>query len=441
MDFQKLKEEALKNGIKEIEVYSVKENGIEISTYNDEVDTNVLSQTDVLAIRGVYNKQIVTIYEENNNDEMIPKIINKIIENASLIDKNEPYFIYGGDKNYETISEAKNDFDDYNTKDKADLCLKLKDLIFAKSDTVKSVSASYSEHDVAVSIINSNGLNVSKHNKYAFIAVEVVCSLNEEMKTGFDYVYLKNIKDFQIDKLADSAFLDAYESFNAESIKSGNYKVVLDKSVVSSLLSAFSNIFSADAVIKNMSFLKDKLGEKIFGENITIIDDPMFELATSKDTFDDEGVKSTEKTLVENGKLITYLHNLKTASIMKTKSTGNGYKASASSSVGVSPSNLYLKPGKVEFAEMLKVVDNGIYVNSVQGLHAGLNPISGDFNLQASGFLIENGKKTKPITLFILSGKLQDMLNNVVYLGNDFEIKGSVGAPSITIEKMAISGK
>lgn len=70
----------------------------------------------------------------------------------------------------------------------------------------KSVSASYSEHDVAVSIINSNGLNVSKHNKYAFIAVEVVCSLNEEMKTGFDYVYLKNIKDFQMDKLADSAF-------------------------------------------------------------------------------------------------------------------------------------------------------------------------------------------------------------------------------------------
>lgn len=112
----------------------------------------------------------------------------------------------------------------------------------------------------------------------------------------------------------------------------------------------------------------------------------MFELATSKDTFDDEGVKSTEKTLVENGKLITYLHNLKTASIMKTKSTGNGYKASASSSVGVSPSNLYLKPGKIEFAEMLKAVDNGIYVNSVQGLHAGLNPISGDFNLQASGF-------------------------------------------------------
>lgn len=441
MNFQKLQAEALKKGIKEIEVYSVKENGIEISTYNDEVDTNVLSQTDVLAIRGVYNKQVVTIYEENNSDEMIPTIINKIIENASLIDKDEPYFIYGGDNDYATILETQNDFDSYTTKDKSDLCLKLKDLIFAKSETVKSVTVSYSESDVAVSIINSNGLNVAKHNKYAFIAAEVVCSLNDEMKTGFDYTYLKNIKDLQLEKLADSAFCDAYESFNADSVKSGNYKVVLDKSVVSSLLSAFSNIFSADAIIKNMSFLKDKLGEKIFGENITIVDDPMFELASSKDTFDDEGVKSYKKTLVENGKLITYLHNLKTASIMNTKSTGNGYKASAAASVGISPSNLYLKPGNVDFATMLKNVNNGIYVNSVQGLHAGLNPISGDFNLQASGFLIENGKKSKPITLFILSGKLQDMLNNVIYLGNDFEIKGSVGAPSITIEKMAISGK
>lgn len=441
MNFQKLQEEALKKGIKEIEAYSVKENGIEISTYNDEIDTNVLSQTDVLAIRGVYNNQIVTIYEENNNDEMIPSIINKIIENASLIDKDEPYFIYGGDSDYESIPEVSNDFDSYSAKDKADLCLKLKDLIFAKSDTIKSVSAFYYESDVSVSIVNSNGLDVSKHNKYAVVNVEVVCSLNNEMKTGFDYVYLKNIKDFEIEKLADSAFKDAYESFNAESIKSGNYKVVLDKGVVSDLLSAFSNIFSADAIIKNMSFLKDKLGEKIFGENITIIDDPMFELAKSKDTFDDEGVKSVKKTLVENGKLVTYLHNLKTASIMNTKSTGNGYKSSVASSVGITPSNLYLKPGDVSFAEMLKGVDNGVYVNSVQGLHAGLNSISGDFNLQASGFLIENGKKSKPITLFILSGKLQDMLNNVIYLGSDFEIKGSVGAPSITIEKMAISGK
>ena len=127
--------------------------------------------------------------------------------------------------------------------------------------------------------------------------------------------------------------------------------------------------------------------------------------------------------------------------MMGTKSTGNGNKGGVGSSVGVSPNNLYLKAGDVSFDDMVSSVENGVYVTSVQGLHAGLNPISGSFNLQSSGFMIENGKITKPVTLIILSGTLQQMLNNVKHVGSDFEFKRGVGAPSILVESMAISGK
>ena len=127
--------------------------------------------------------------------------------------------------------------------------------------------------------------------------------------------------------------------------------------------------------------------------------------------------------------------------MMKTKSTGNGYKSGVQSSVGVSPSNLYLKAGDTSLEEMFSKIEHGIYVTSVQGLHAGLNPISGSFNLQSSGFLIEHGKKGKPVTLIIISGTLQEMLNQVSYVGNDFEFKREVGAPSLAIKSMAVSGK
>ena len=191
-----------------------------------------------------------------------------------------------------------------------------------------------------------------------------------------------------------------------------------------------------DVVLGNMA-----LGEKIFGDNITLIDDPLSLDAPSQSSFDDEGVACFTKSVVENGVLKTYLHNLTTAAMMGTKSTGNGSKSGVQASVGVAPSNLYLKAGDVSFDEMVSSVENGVYITSVQGLHAGLSQISGSFNLQSSGFMIENGKISKPVTLIILSGTLQEMLNNVKYVGSDFEFKRGVGAPSLLIESMAISGK
>ena len=190
-----------------------------------------------------------------------------------------------------------------------------------------------------------------------------------------------------------------------------------------------------------MSFLKDKLGEEVFGKNITLIDDPLFWEAQQQYSFDDEGVATCTKAVVENGVLKTYLHNLKTAAMMQVKSTGNGFKNSVNSSVDIQPANLYLKAGDTSLEEMFKQLQNGVYITSVAGLHAGLNPISGSFNLQSSGFLIENGRKTKPVTLIIISGTLQELLNNVSYVGNDFEFKRGVGAPSLAIKSMAISGK
>ena len=310
-----------------------------------------------------------------------------------------------------------------------------------KSPYVQMTEVSYSEEENTTTIVNSNGLNVKRHSKYAFLVAEAVCVKDGETKTGFDYIRLDNIKDADLDALASGIVLDAVSTFGADSLPSGAYPVVLDKKVVSSLLGAFSNLFSADAVLKNMSFLKDKLGKKVFGENITLIDDPLSLDAPSQSAFDDEGVASFTKSVVENGVLKTYLHNLKTAAMMQVKSTGNGYKGGIETSVGVRPSNLYLKSGDTSFEDLLQSVKDGVYITSVTGLHAGLNPVSGSFNLQSSGFRIENGKKTTPVTLIILSGTLQELLNNVSLVGNDFEFKRGVGAPSLAIKSMAISGK
>lgn len=441
MNFEKLKKAALKAGITDIEIYEEASKGVEISMFNGVVENNTSSAIKVCAIRGVYQNQIVTVYEEHCEDEMIPSIIEHIIDNCSIKNQKDPYFIYSGDKEYPKLKEKNHDFDQYTLEDKINLCTKLTKLMKEKSPYVNMTEVSYSEEENTTAIINSNGLNVERHSKTGFLVAEAICVKDGETKTGFDYIRLENIKDADVDSLATEAVLSATSTFGADSIPSGTYPVVLDKKVVSSLLGAFANIFSAEAVLKNMSFLKDKLGEAIFGSNITLIDDPLSLDAPSQSAFDDEGVASYTKAVVENGILKTYLHNLKTAAMMNVKSTGNGYKSGVESSVGVHPANLYLKAGDTSLDEMFSKVKNGVYITSVTGLHAGLNPVSGSFNLQSSGFMIENGKKTKPVTLIILSGTLQELLNNVGIVGSDFEFKRGVGAPSLFVKSMAISGK
>ncbi len=441
MNFSKLKEAALKVGITDIEIYENDSNGVEISTFNGVVENNTSFSTNVCAIRGVYNNQIVTVYEENCNDEMIPSIIDRIKDNCSIKNQNDPFFIYQGDKEYPVLKEKEVDFDNYTLEDKINLCTKLTELLKQRSQYVQMTEIGYSENENSKRIINSNGLNLKNNSRTAFLVAEIVCNKDGETKTGYDYIRIDNIKDINLEVFANDLVDETISTFGAESIPSGSYKVVLDKNVVSSLLGAFSNVFSAEAVLKNMSFLKDKLNNEVFGKNITIVDDPLSLEAPSQSAFDDEGVASYTKCIVENGVLKTYLHNLKTAAMMNVKSTANGYKLRVGSSVGVSASNLYLKAGDTSLDEMFKKVGDGIYITTVTGLHAGLNPVSGSFNLQSSGYKIENGQKTEPITLIILSGTLQELLNNVSVVGSDFEFKRGVGAPSLLVETMAISGK
>ena len=156
--------------------------------------------------------------------------------------------------------------------------------------------------------------------------------------------------------------------------------------------------------------------------------------------FDDEGVACYDKEVIKEGKFVTFLHNLKTAYYFKTESTGNGFKIGAN--VGVKGANLHIAPGKVDKQTMISSISEGLLITVLDGLHAGVNPISGDFSLKASGFLINNGKLTRPVSLIVIAGNFFSLLKEVETVGSDlyFSYYG-VGSPSIKLAKIAVSGE
>lgn len=439
MDFNKLKEECLKAGILDVEVYQVTSNESSVSTFNGNVDDNLVCSKNEIYVRGVYNNHIATIYTEFDDDSESSNIINRIKSQTSVIESNEPYFIYEGSKEYPELVDTKHDYDDYSQADKIKLCQDLEKYFKDNCEYVDTTSVALEVTEKVVSIKNTKGLNVSRKSKTALVYADAVVKKDNDVKNNSYYTFLDNLSDLNKEEYFNFAVKRTVDSINAKSIKSNTYPVVFENKQFSSLVSCFLSMFSADAVNKKLSLLDGKLGQKVFNENITITDEPLCEKSHRKVTFDDEGVAASDTKLVVNGVLNSYLHNLKTAEIFNTTTTGNGFMNS-SGEIDVAPTNLCFKASNNTFDEMIKDIKEGVFITDLMGTHAGVNPVSGAFNLQSSGFMIENGKITKPITLIIVSGNIIDVLNNVKCISNDFEVNGRVGTGSCYIGSMQVSG-
>ncbi len=210
------------------------------------------------------------------------------------------------------------------------------------------------------------------------------------------------------------------------------------------LLSFVSSVFSAEYVDKGLSLLKDKIGEQIASNLLTIVDDPFLEDGFASRGFDDEGMSTSKKDIIHEGVLTTYLHSLKTAKKFHASKTGNAKRASYKSPLAIAPSNFYVLPGSSSLEDMIGTIDNGVYIIDVAGLHSGLNPVSGDFSLSASGYEIKGGKIHRPINQITIAGNLYTLFKDIEIIGNDLTFglpSGSYfGSPSIKISSISVAG-
>ncbi len=142
--------------------------------------------------------------------------------------------------------------------------------------------------------------------------------------------------------------------------------------------------------------------------------------------------------------LTTYLYNLKAAAREGVKSTGNAFRSSHKSSVGIAPTNLYIEPGQTSYDQLKKMKERILLVTDITGLHAGANQVSGDFSLSAEGFLLEDGEIIKPVEQITISGNFIELLKDVIGIGDDLEMgspgRGHIGSPSLLIGSLSVGG-
>lgn len=439
MDYKQLINKAVAAGFSDFEAYVSDSETLNISLFNGNVDKTSANSSHSIALRGIYQEKVVnTTIEDDNAD--IDKVIKQMIANALVITSDEKSEIFAGSESYPTLEAIEGGFDKVTTAEKIEL-LKQTEQIAKGLDSriVLLPHCQYTDSVQTVRIINSKGLDISKSANYGVLVLGAVAKDGDSVQDGFEVKVALKYSDFDPEKVAKTAVEKAISMLGADAIESKSYPVIMENDAMASVLGGFCSMFSGDAALKRLTSLIGKEGEKIMGEEVNIIDDPLMKDSVNSQPFDDEGVASYTKYVVEKGVFKTFLHNLKTAKFFNAKSTGNGVRGV---DVGVGPVNLYVQPGMKTKEEIIKETEEGLLITDLAGLHAGLNPVSGDFSAQASGYYIKDGEIVKPVTLIVVSGNFLKMMNEIEEIGSDLYMGHSgIGAPSIKFKSLPISGK
>lgn len=432
----KLFEKAKAKGMSDVQVFLTNNSDLSIEVFEGQLEKYEISNSISMVIRGIYQGKMGTYSTEVFDEALIDTIIENMIDTAKIIDSPDEAIIYAGDIEYHELTDLYNE--ELNALDVALKIDKVKalDQLFHQADPhVTIVETMYAEQTKSVLLQNTKGLKLSNKVNSSMLGGQVIVKNESDQRTGFDLVISNDFKDYDIDKLSSKIVNDAVKTLGAKPIPSGQYEIVFDRDALGILLSAFSGIFSAEAVQKGMSLLKGKLNSKIGSDLVTLVDDPFMKKSSRSRSFDDEGVATKYKELIKAGVLTTYLHNLNTAKKDNVSSTGNGFGGT------VAAVNLGLLPGQHSKEELISMITNGIYVTDVQGAHAGANSVSGDFSLQAMGFVVKDGQLGAPVALITVAGNFIELLQNIEAIGNDVKT-GYYGitCPSIKVKPMVVAG-
>lgn len=445
MDIQLIFDRGKEYGIEDMEVYMLKNSSMNIDIYEGNLEGYSIAEENALSIRGIYKGKMGYSYTEKIEKDSIDELLGNLIQYAESNEKEYIEVLAEPKEQYKNVKEKNDKLSKYTEEEKIDF---LKSIEKEALDFDKRISivenCSYEEYTNSVFIKNTKGLELEDKYSIGILNLSVVAKDGEDVQTGYSYMVIDDLSDEYKTTLVRDAVSDGINMLKATTIASGNYEIILRNNVVANLFSSMSRVFLGDVVQRNLSMMKGKIGEKVGSDLLNIVEDPLLNNGMISRTFDDEGNPTFSKYIIEKGILKTFLHNTKTAEKEGLESTGNGFRISHKGSIGVLPTNMYIEKGDSTLEDMIDSMDMGIMITDIQGLHAGINPTSGDFSLSSSGFLIEKGKISKPICQITIAGNFYKLLVNITAIGNDtkfsFPMMNYFGSPSIKLNSLTVAG-
>lgn len=296
----------------------------------------------------------------------------------------------------------------------------------------KSSGAGASASDRMIAIVMSNGFAQGYRRTGCGASMSAIAGEGTAMQRDYDYASAIHFADLRsAESVGREAGLRAVKRINPRKVKSQAVPVIYDRRVASGLIGHLLGAINGAAIARGTSFLKDELGQQIFGSHITIVEDPFIPRGFGSRPFDGEGLACHAANLIDAGVLTNWILDLRSARQLGLKPTGQGSRG------GPSTSNVHLPAGSVSPDDQIKSISKGLYVTELIG--SSVNMVTGDYSRGASGFWIDNGELTYPVSEITIAGNLKDMFKTIVPASN-LEFRSSVNAPNCLVEGLTIAG-
>jgi len=440
-EFQDIHDLAKKHEIQHYDAYLSKSKSFSVKIFHHDIDTFKYSDSIGLGIRVIIDDITGYSYTEKLDKESLNKALVSAKNNAKAVDFKEIAIL----ENYPSIKEEldiyNKDLENIPVENKIEKAKELEKIALASDKRIINVPhALIGDNESLFKIANSTGLNKEYTTNACYGLSFCLAKEGDETKSGAFEIMSRDFNDIDPKKISKEAAQKALELLGAREIQSGNYPVLFNNEMSATLLSTFWSIFSAKKVQEGQSLMREQLGKNVAHSIVNIIDDALLNTGYNTRPFDDEGYPSQKTVLISDGRLQSYLHNTITALKDGTISTGNASR-SFKTSINISPSNLYIKPGSSSKDDLYSVFPKCIEIVQLSGMHSGCNTISGDFSMGAQGFYCEGGQRKYPIHNFTVSGNFLNLLKHIVGLADDLKFKlSAIGSPSILVENLSISG-
>ena len=302
----------------------------------------------------------------------------------------------------------------------------------------KSGGASASAGFGGMVLVTSHGFRGAFLGSNRGLSMTAIAGEGTGMERDYDYSSVRHAADLDSpDKIGRTAGERAVARLNPRKVSTRKVPVVFDRRVAGTLVSHLASAANGASVARKTSFLRDKMGAKVFADGIRIIDDPLRKRGPRSHPFDGEGVAGKPLALIDDGVLRSWLLDCATARELNLTTTGHAQRG-ASSTPSPGPSNLHMEAGRLSPDQLIADIKDGFYITDLIG--AGVNMVTGDYSRGASGFWIENGERTYAVSEVTIADHLLDMFRALTP-ANDLEFRYGTNAPTLRLEGLTVAGQ
>lgn len=429
---------ALTAGAETADALLVDATDLSVSLRLGEIESLERSESGDLGLRVFIGQKQAVVSSTDRSAKALDELVERAVAMARLAPEDKFCGIAAPDeiaKTYPEIEMA--DAVEFSAEQLISMAREAEDAARAVKGVTNSDGVGAGWGSSRVTVVASNGFSGSHRRTGYTLSASVLAGEGTDMQRDYEYAGRVFAADLPSPTwIGQQAGERAVRRLNPRKMPTARVPVFFDPRISGGLIGAMIGAISGAAVARGTSFLKDKLGQKIFKDDITIIDDPHRARGLRSRAFDVEGLLPQRLKLIDEGVLTTWLLDLRSARQLKMSSTGHAAR-SAGGPPSPSASNVYLEAGKVSPKDLMSDATQGFYVTETMGM--GVNGVTGDYSQAATGFWIENGEIAFPVSEMTIAGNLKDMFMNLS-AANDLQFLRGIDAPTLRVDGMTIAG-